>query len=109
MGLGQLLESRQIKRMIASYVGENPEFERQYLRGVLEVEFTPQGTLAEKLRSESPRACAAKCWPYVAVISWLGTGSRAQQQTIHIFFGIFEHLFSRLYVVLKKRKSKENA
>jgi acyl CoA:acetate/3-ketoacid CoA transferase alpha subunit len=45
--------------MIASYVGENPEFERQYLRGVLEVEFTPQGTLAEKLRSEY--ACAAKC------------------------------------------------
>jgi acyl CoA:acetate/3-ketoacid CoA transferase alpha subunit len=55
--------------MVASYVGENPEFERQYLRGVLEVEFTPQGTLAEKLRSESPRACAAKCWPSVAVVS----------------------------------------
>jgi acyl CoA:acetate/3-ketoacid CoA transferase alpha subunit len=53
--------------MIASYVGENPEFERQYLRGVLEVEFTPQGTLAEKLRSEY--ACAAKCCPYVAVVS----------------------------------------
>jgi len=69
VGLGQLLESRQIKRMIASYVGENPEFERQYLRGVLEVEFTPQGTLAEKLRSESPRACAAKCLPNMTVIS----------------------------------------
>jgi acyl CoA:acetate/3-ketoacid CoA transferase alpha subunit len=69
VGLGQLLESRQIKRMIASYVGENPEFERQYLCGVLEVEFTPQGTLAEKLRSESPRACAAKCLPYMTVIS----------------------------------------
>ena len=46
-GLGQLLSTRQIKRMIASYVGENKEFERQYLAGELELEFTPQGTLAE--------------------------------------------------------------
>ena len=50
-GLGKLLETRQIKRMIASYVGENREFERQYLAGELELEFTPQGTLAEKLRA----------------------------------------------------------
>ncbi len=50
-GLGKLLETRQIKRMIASYVGENKEFERQYLAGELELEFTPQGTLAEKLRA----------------------------------------------------------
>lgn len=50
-GLGQLLESRQIKKMISSYVGENKEFERQYLAGELELEFTPQGTLAEKLRA----------------------------------------------------------
>lgn len=50
-GLGQLLATRQIKRMIASYVGENKEFERQYLAGELELEFTPQGTLAEKLRA----------------------------------------------------------
>ncbi len=50
-GLGLLLESRQIKRMISSYVGENKEFERQYLAGELELEFTPQGTLAEKLRA----------------------------------------------------------
>jgi 3-oxoacid CoA-transferase subunit A len=50
-GLGQLLTSRQIKRMISSYVGENKEFERQYLAGELELEFTPQGTLAEKLRA----------------------------------------------------------
>src|SRR5437868_6714578 len=50
-GLGQLLETRQIKRMISSYVGENKEFERQYLLGELELEFTPQGTLAEKLRA----------------------------------------------------------
>jgi 3-oxoacid CoA-transferase subunit A len=50
-GLGQLLVTRQIKKMIASYVGENKEFERQYLAGELELEFTPQGTLAEKLRS----------------------------------------------------------
>jgi 3-oxoacid CoA-transferase subunit A len=50
-GLGQLLETRQIKRMISSYVGENKEFERQYLAGELELEFPPQGTLAEKLRA----------------------------------------------------------
>ena len=50
-GLGKLLQTRQIKRMISSYVGENKEFERQYLAGELELEFTPQGTLAEKLRA----------------------------------------------------------
>ena len=50
-GLGLLLQTRQIKKMISSYVGENKEFERQYLAGELEVELTPQGTLAEKLRS----------------------------------------------------------
>jgi 3-oxoacid CoA-transferase subunit A len=50
-GLGQLLEARQIRRMVASYVGENKEFARQYLAGELEVELTPQGTLAERLRA----------------------------------------------------------
>ncbi|MEO9348817.1 CoA transferase subunit A, partial [Acinetobacter radioresistens] len=50
-GLGKLLTTRQIKKMISSYVGENKEFERQYLSGELEVELTPQGTLAEKLRA----------------------------------------------------------
>jgi 3-oxoacid CoA-transferase subunit A len=50
-GLGKLLNTRQIKKMISSYVGENKEFERQYLSGELELEFTPQGTLAEKLRA----------------------------------------------------------
>lgn len=50
-GLGQLLETRQVRKMISSYVGENKEFERQYLSGELELEFTPQGTLAEKLRA----------------------------------------------------------
>jgi 3-oxoacid CoA-transferase subunit A len=50
-GLGILLNTRQIKKMISSYVGENKEFERQYLAGELELEFTPQGTLAEKLRA----------------------------------------------------------
>lgn len=50
-GLGLLLQTRQIKKMISSYVGENKEFERQYLNGELEVELTPQGTLAEKLRA----------------------------------------------------------
>lgn len=51
VGLGLLLETKQIKKMVASYVGENKEFERQFLSGELEVELTPQGTLAEKLRA----------------------------------------------------------
>jgi 3-oxoacid CoA-transferase subunit A len=50
-GLGQLLETRQIAKMISSYVGENKEFERQYLAGELELEFNPQGTLAERIRA----------------------------------------------------------
>ncbi len=50
-GLGQLLHTRQISKMISSYVGGNKEFERQYLSGELQLEFTPQGTLAEKLRA----------------------------------------------------------
>ena len=50
-GLGVLLNNHQIKRMISSYVGENKEFERQYLNGELEVLLTPQGSLAEKLRA----------------------------------------------------------
>jgi 3-oxoacid CoA-transferase subunit A len=50
-GLGLLLQTRQIRKMISSYVGENKEFARQYLAGELEIEFTPQGTLAEKLRA----------------------------------------------------------
>jgi 3-oxoacid CoA-transferase subunit A len=51
VGLGLLLETRQIKKMISSYVGENKEFERQYLAGELEIEFNPQGTLAERIRA----------------------------------------------------------
>ncbi|HVF93192.1 MAG TPA: CoA transferase subunit A [Sphingomonas sp.] len=50
-GLGKLLRSRQVRKMISSYVGENKEFERQYLSGELEVEFCPQGTLAERCRA----------------------------------------------------------
>jgi 3-oxoacid CoA-transferase subunit A len=50
-GIGKLLRTKQVKKMISSYVGENKEFERQYLAGELEVEFTPQGTLAERLRA----------------------------------------------------------
>ena len=50
-GIGKLLRTRQVKKMIASYVGENKEFERQYLSGELEVEFSPQGTLAERMRA----------------------------------------------------------
>src|SRR6202166_2567980 len=51
VGLGLLLQSRQIRKMISSYVGENKEFERQYLAGELEIEFNPQGTLAERIRA----------------------------------------------------------
>ena len=51
VGLGKLLRSRQVAKMISSYVGENKEFERQYLKGELEVEFCPQGTLAERCRA----------------------------------------------------------
>jgi len=54
-GLGLLLETRQIKKMISSYVGENALFEQQYLSGELELELTPQGTLAEKLRAGGGR------------------------------------------------------
>ncbi|MEO0061447.1 MAG: hypothetical protein RLZZ08_7 [Pseudomonadota bacterium] len=50
-GIGMLLRTRQVKKMIASYVGENKEFERQFLSGELEVEFSPQGTLAERMRA----------------------------------------------------------
>jgi len=50
-GIGMLLQSRQVKKMISSYVGENSEFMRQYLNGVLELEFNPQGTLAERMRA----------------------------------------------------------
>lgn len=50
-GLGVLLQARQIKKMVSSYVGENKEFERQYLSGELELEFNPQGTLAERIRA----------------------------------------------------------
>ena len=51
VGLGLLLQTRQIRKMISSYVGENKEFERQYLAGELEIEFNPQGTLAERIRA----------------------------------------------------------
>ncbi len=51
VGLGKLLRTRQVKKMISSYVGENKEFERQFLAGELEVEFSPQGTLAERMRA----------------------------------------------------------
>ena len=77
-GLGQLLETRQIRRMVASYVGENKEFARQYLAGELEVELTPQGTLAERLRAGGSGIPAfytatrsgnpgSRWWPAVAI------------------------------------------
>jgi len=61
-GLGLLLKKRQIKKMISSYVGENAEFERQMLSGELEVELTPQGTLAEKCRAAQAGIPAFKAW-----------------------------------------------
>src|SRR5580698_7282818 len=66
-GLGLLLESRQIKKMISSYVGENAEFERQYLAGELEVEFCPQGTLAERMRA------GGACIPNFSTRTGVGT------------------------------------
>ena len=51
VGLGLLLQSRQIRKMISSYVGENKEFERQFLAGEVEIEFNPQGTMAERIRA----------------------------------------------------------
>lgn len=53
-GLGLLLQTRQIKKMVSSYVGENATFEKQYLNGELELEFNPQGTLAERIRAGVP-------------------------------------------------------
>jgi len=58
-GLGQLLETRQIKKMVSSYVGENKEFERQYLGGELELEFNPQGTLCHRFEPAHGRGCRA--------------------------------------------------
>ncbi len=77
-GLGVLLRDKRIRRMVASYVGENKEFERQYLHGELEVELTPQGTLAERLRAggvgipafftiDRLRDAGRRGWPAVAV------------------------------------------
>ena len=54
VGLGMLLKTRQVKKMISSYVGENKEFERQYLAGELQIEFNPQGTLAERIFIHAP-------------------------------------------------------
>jgi len=62
-GLGRLLMGRRLRRMISSYVGENKEFERQYLQGELEVELTPQGTLAERLRAGAAGIPAFYCRP----------------------------------------------
>src|SRR3546814_16417170 len=79
-GLGLLLQSRQVRKMVSSYVGENKEFERQYLTGLLALEFNPQGTIAERLRAggegivgstEARRVgkggvgtCRSRWWPY---------------------------------------------
>lgn len=68
-GLGLLLEAHQVKKMISSYVGENIEFERQFLAGELDVEFCPQGTLAERMRQEERESPAFIREP--ASVQWL--------------------------------------
>jgi 3-oxoacid CoA-transferase A subunit len=75
-GLGQLLETRQIRRMISSYVGENKEFERQFLAGELELEFNPQGTLAERLRAGGAGIPAFfTATGYGTVVAWRFSGN----------------------------------
>lgn len=99
-GLGLLLKKHQIKRMISSYVGENAEFERQMLSGELEVELTPQGTLAEKCR-------AAKCG-IPAFFTPAGYGTEvAQGKETREFNGknyVLEHAFKADFAIVKAWK-----
>ena len=75
-GIGKLLRSRQVKKMISSYVGENKEFERQYLAGELEVEFCPQGTLAERMRAGG--ACIPGFYTKTGVGTLVAEGKEAK-------------------------------
>ena len=85
-GLGKLLETRQIRKMISSYVGENKEFERQFLAGELELEFNPQGTLAERLQRHGTSGCPRstpipRSWPGPCRSpSWSSTSCASQMR-----------------------------
>ena len=85
-GLGLLLQQRQVKRMISSYVGENKEFERQFLSGELEVELTPQGTLAERI------AAGGRGVP--AFYTPTGVGTLIQ----HVSIGRQNRILAKLYI-----------
>ena len=100
-GLGKLLQTKQIKKMISSYVGENKEFERQYLSGELEVKLTPQGTLAEKLRAGGAGI--------PAFYTQTGVGTLiAEGKEVHEFEGksyILEHALTADVALIKAYKA----
>ncbi|MCP1995061.1 CoA transferase subunit A [Flavobacterium sp. HSC-61S13] len=102
-GLGLLLKKRQIKKMISSYVGENAEFERQMLSGELDVELTPQGTLAEK--------CRAAQVGIPAFFTPAGYGTEvAEGKEVRVFNGkphILEHAFDADFAIVKAWKGDE--
>lgn len=102
-GLGLLLQKRQIKKMISSYVGENAEFERQMLSGELEVELTPQGTLAEK--------CRAAQAGIPAFFTPAGFGTEvAEGKEVREFSGkmhIMEHAYNADFAIVKAWKGDE--
>ena len=102
-GLGLLLQKRQIKKMISSYVGENAEFERQMLSGELEVELTPQGTLAEK--------CRAAQAGIPAFFTPAGYGTEvAEGKEVREFNGkmhVLEHAFKADFSIVKAWKGDE--
>lgn len=102
-GLGLLLKKRQIKKMISSYVGENAEFERQMLSGELDVELTPQGTLAEK--------CRAAQVGIPAFFTPAGYGTEvAEGKEVRVFHGkphILEHAFEADFAIVKAWKGDE--
>lgn len=97
-GLGILLERKQVKKMISSYVGENKEFERQYLSGELEVELTPQGTLAEKLRATG--AGIAAFYTRTGVGTKVAEGKETRVFGEHEY--LLEHAFDHVDVALVK-------
>lgn len=102
-GLGLLLKKKQIKKMIASYVGENAEFERQMLSGELDVELTPQGTLAEKCRA------AQHGFPAIFVAAGYGT-EVAEGKEIREFNGkkyVLEEAFQADFAFIKAWKGDE--
>ncbi len=99
-GLGLLLQKRQIKKMIASYVGENAEFERQMLSGELDVELTPQGTLAEKCRA------AQAGIPAFYTPTGYGTevAEGKEEREFHGKMHILEHAYEAEYAIVKAWK-----